>query len=182
MLALGESWGFCSSWERNNILHSMTRVNQLLEQEDYICYMEKIDVLEKERLFCKHGFEHGLNVARIAYAYLLEKGELLFPKESVYAAAFLHDIGRWVEYETGEDHAEASSRLAIPLLEACQFSSGDTQVILTGIREHRRHHEDNLTLLGEALALADDWARDCRHCSVQALCYKYNKTMNQVMY
>lgn len=160
----------------------MARVNQLLEQENYICYMEKIDGLEKERLFCKHGFEHGLNVARIAYAYLLEKEELLLTKESVYAAAFLHDIGRWVEYQTGEDHAEASARLALPLLEACSFSLDDIQVILKGIREHRRHPEGNLTLLGAALALADDWARDCRHCSVQALCYKYNQAMNQVMY
>ena len=168
--------------ELGNILQSMSRVNKLLEHKDYICYMKKIDVLEKERLFCMHGFEHGLNVARIAYAYLLEKGELLLPKESVYAAAFLHDIGRWVEYQTGEDHAEASARLALPLLEACRFSSDDIQVILKGIREHRRHHEENLTLLGAALALADDWARDCRHCSVQAQCYKYNQAMNQVVY
>lgn len=163
-------------------LQSMSRVNQILEHEDYICYMEKIDVLEKERLFCKHGFEHGLNVARIVYAYLLEKGELFLPKESVYASAFLHDIGRWVEYETGEDHAEASARLALPLLQACSFSSDDIQVILKGIREHRRLPEGSLTLLGVALALADDWARDCRHCSVQALCYKHNQAMNQVMY
>ena len=165
-----------------NILHSMTRVNQLLEHEDYISYMEKIDGLEKERLFCKHGFEHGLNVARIAYAYLLEKEELLLTKESIYTAAFLHDIGRWVEYQTGEDHAEVSARLALPLLEACQFSSEDIQVILKGIREHRRHRENNLSLLGEALALADDWARDCRHCPVQPLCHKHNPEMNQIMY
>lgn len=144
--------------------------------------MEKIDRLEKQRLFCKHGFEHGLNVARIAYAYLLEKGEVVFSKELVYAAALLHDIGRWVEYETGENHAEASARLSLPLLEACGFDLDDIRVILKGIREHRRHPEDNLTLLGEALALADDWARDCRHCSAQTLCYKYNKSMNQVMY
>ena len=166
----------------NTILQTMSRINQLLEQEDFIFYMEKIDEWEKERLFCKHGFEHGLNVARIAYAYLLEKGELRLLKESVYAAAFLHDIGRWVEYETGEDHAEASARLALPLLEACKFSVDDIQVILKGIREHRRHPEDNLTMLGEALALADDWSRDCRQCSVQARCHKYREAMNQVMY
>lgn len=166
----------------STILRTMSRVNQLLEHEDFISYMKKIDELEKERLFCKHGFEHGINVARIAYAYLLEKGELLLLKESVYAAAFLHDIGRWVEYETGEDHAEASARLALPLLEACRFSVDDIQVILKGISEHRRHPEDNLTMLGAALALADDWARDCRRCSVQARCHKYHQAMNQVMY
>lgn len=166
----------------STILLTMSRVNQLLEQEDFISYMEKIDESEKERLFCKHGFEHGLNVARIAYAYLLEKGELLHFKECVYAAALLHDIGRWLEYETGEDHAEVSARLALPLLEACRFSGDDIQVILKGIREHRRHPEDNLTKLGAALALADDWSRDCRRCSVQSRCHKYHQTMNQVMY
>lgn len=160
----------------------MARVNQLIEHKDYISYMEKIDGLEKERLFCKHGFEHGLSVARIAYAYLLEKEGTFLPKESVYAAAFLHDIGRGVEYETGEDHAEASARLALPLLEACCFSSDEIQIILKGIREHRRDPEDNLTWLGAALALADDWARDCHHCSVQDRCYKYSQAMNQVMY
>lgn len=160
----------------------MARVNQLLEDGDYIGYMEKIEELEKERRFCKHGFEHGLNVARVAYAYMLEKGEVILPKEVVYAAAFLHDIGRWVEYQTGEDHAEVGAQLARPLLEACRFNSEDIQVILQGIREHRRHPGDNLTPLGEALALADDWSRDCRHCSAQALCYKFNYAMKQIMY
>ncbi|MDR3543184.1 MAG: HD domain-containing protein [Desulfosporosinus sp.] len=144
--------------------------------------MEKINGLEKERRFCKHSFEHGLSVARVAYAYMLETREVILPKEVVYAAGFLHDIGRWVEYQTGEDHAEASARLALPLLEACRFSSEDIQVIVQGIREHRRHPGDNLTPLGEALALADDWARDCRHCSAQTLCYKFDDAMKQIMY
>ena len=164
------------------MLHSMARVNQLLEHEDYIRYIEKINELEKKRCFCKHGFEHGLNVARIAYAYMLEKGEAGSLKEVIYAAAFLHDIGRWVEYETGEDHAEVSARLALPLLEACSFASESVQMILTGIREHRQHSEDNLTPLGEAMALADDWSRDCRQCRAQNQCYKFNPAMKLIMY
>lgn len=160
----------------------MARVNQLLEDDNYRSHMEKIIELEKERRFCKHGFEHGLNVARVAYAYLLEKRTGILPKEVVYAAALLHDIGRWVEYQTGEDHAEVSARLAHPLLEACQFSEADVSVILQGIREHRRPPADNLTVLGEALALADDWARDCRQCSAQTLCYKFSATMKQIVY
>ena len=164
------------------MLYSMARFNQLLDHEDYICYMEKINELEKERCFCKHGFEHGLSVARIAYAYLLEKGTMCLSKEEIYAAALLHDIGRWVEYQTGEDHAVASARLALPLLQTCGFSSDDIQVILEGIREHRRHHDDNLTLLGEALAIADNCSRDCRSCNVQTLCYKYKPAMKQIVY
>lgn len=160
----------------------MDRLNQLIELEQFIAYLEKINLWEKDRFFCRHGFEHGLNVARIAYVYLLEKGELDLSKECIYAAAVLHDIGRWVEYETGADHAEASALLARPLLEACRFEPEDIQVILTGIREHRRHQANNLSPLGEALALADDWARSCLYCGAQALCSKYNQNMNKVVY
>lgn len=164
------------------MLHLMTRVNKLLDHEDYIVYMEKIYDLEKERIFCKHGFEHGLSVARIAYTYILEKAEHGLEKEVIYAAALLHDIGRWVEYQTGEDHAEASARLAIPILVECGFSSEDIMVILLGIKEHRRHHDDGLSILGEALAAADDWARDCRSCSVQTQCYKFSPEMKRIVY
>ena len=160
----------------------MARVNQLLGHQDYLYYLEKIDDLEEKRPFCKHGFEHGLNVARIAYGYLLEKGEATLSKEAIYAAAFLHDIGRWVEYETGEDHSKVSAHLALPLLEACGFDPETVQIILTGIREHRQHSSDNLTLLGEALALADDWARDCRHCSAQNQCHKFDPEMTLIIY
>lgn len=164
------------------MIPSMARVNQLLDHETYICYIEMINELEKERRFCKHGFQHGLSVARIAYTYLLEKGEMDLSKEGIYAAALLHDIGRWVEYQTGEDHAEASARLALPLLEECGFSAEDIQVISAGIREHRRHHDANLSPLGEALTIADDWSRDCRYCSVQTQCYKFKPEMKQIMY
>lgn len=164
------------------INNDMARLNRLLDLEDYSRYMEKIEGLEKERLFCKHSFEHGLNVARIAYAFILEKGELIIPKDVVYAAAFLHDIGRWVEYETGEDHAEVSARLAVPLLEMSDFRIEEIRIILQGIREHRRHQAEKLTLLGEALARADDWSRDCRHCTAQPLCYKFNQDMKQITY
>lgn len=159
----------------------MARVNKLLDLDDYNFHIQKIKNLEKERRFCQHGFEHNLNVARIAYAYTLEKGEGIL-KEVVYAAAFLHDIGRWVEYETGEDHAEVSVRLALSLLEMSGFKLEEIQVILQGIREHRRHHEQDLTPLGEALARADDWSRDCRHCTEQALCYKFNLEMKKITY
>ena len=163
-------------------MHSMTRVNQILDNTDYISYMETIEDLEKGRCYCKHGFDHGLSVARIAYAYILERGELILSKEGIYAAALLHDIGRWVEYQTGEDHAEESARLALPLLEACNFSSEDIQVIIQGIREHRSHYDRNLTLLGEALAMADNYSRDCRRCAMQKQCHKFTPEMKRIGY
>lgn len=164
------------------MIRAMARVNRLVEQKDYIGFLERIDGLEKERFFCKHGFEHGLNVARIAYAYLLEKGVGINFKEVVYAAALLHDIGRWIEYETGEDHSVASARLALPLLEKCGFEPKDIQIIIKGIREHRLHNESNLSVLGEALTLADNWARDCRCCSAQTQCHKFTPAMKLIIY
>jgi HD superfamily phosphodiesterase len=160
----------------------MDRVNRLLDNDKYISYIEKIEFMESERQFCRHGFEHGLSVARISYAYMLEKGDLIIAKDCVYAAGFLHDIGRWVEYQTGEDHAEASARLALPLLDECRYNVLEIEIILRAIREHRRHGEQGLTILGEALSLADEWARDCRNCSAQTQCYKFNQSMKQIVY
>ncbi|WP_088226285.1 HD domain-containing protein [Desulfosporosinus sp. FKB] len=160
----------------------MARINQLLDHRDYGAYQETIDQLEKNREFCKHGFDHGISVARIAYAYILEQDGHALTKEIVYAAAFLHDIGRWVEYQSGEDHAEASAKLALPILEACKFNREEITIILKGIREHRQHCADGLSILGNALALADNWARDCRHCRTQKQCYKYNQAMRLITY
>lgn len=160
----------------------MARVNQLIEHQDFISYQRKIDQIEIERKFCRHGFEHGLNVARIAYAYILEQGDRELDKEVVYAAALLHDIGRWVEYQNGEDHAVVSARLARPLLEDCKFGVAEVDLITEGIREHRQHSAKALSRLGQALALADEWARDCRNCPAQKECYKFSSEMRKITY
>ena len=160
---------------------SMARVNDLIDNPAFQRHMTKIQQLERERKFCKHGFEHGLTVARIANAYLLEQGENI-GRELVYAAALLHDIGRWAEYETGEDHAQASASLAKPILQECGFNPEEIQVIIQAISEHRSHADDNLSPLGKALALADDWARDCRQCSMKTECHKFGDSMLRITY
>lgn len=144
--------------------------------------MIEIEKAEKERRYCKHGFDHGLAVARIAHSFLLEQGETSLSKEVIYAAALLHDIGRWVEYQTGEDHAQASARLALPLLEECGYSSEEIKVVAKAISEHRTHTGENLSTLGRALALADDWARDCRQCKAKDGCHKFSEKMLQIIY
>jgi len=165
----------------------MSRLDRIIENEDFGHYLEKIDVLERERYFCKHGFDHALTVARIAYVYLLEQGQESspaepLPREVVYAAGLLHDIGRWVEYQTGEDHAEAGARLAQPILRACGYNPAEEACILTAIREHRRHGQNGLSRLGQALALADDWARECRQCPVRSVCHKFKREMLKIVY
>ncbi|MFZ3101088.1 MAG: HD domain-containing protein [Desulfitobacteriaceae bacterium] len=163
-------------------MFTLPRVNELIDNPSYESYMIEIEKAEKERRYCKHGFEHGLAVARIAHAFLLEQEETSLSKELIYAAALLHDIGRWVEYQTGEDHAQASARLAFPLLEECGYNSEEIKVIVKAISEHRAHADESLSTLGRALALADDWARDCRQCQAKDGCHKFSEQMLRIIY
>lgn len=165
------------------LLKPMLRVNRILNHPVYQEYMQRMTAAERERRYCRHGYDHGLAVARIAYAYLLEQGTLEINKEVIYAAALLHDIGRWVEYAEGQDHAEAGAGLADPILDQCGFGPDETGSIVQSIREHRRDPGDHvLSQLGRALALADDWARDCRHCPSQAGCYKFSADSVNLVY
>ena len=163
-------------------MSTLPRVNELIDNPIYEKHMLKIEKAEKERSYCKHGFDHGLAVARIAHSFLLEQGDTSVSKEVIYAAALLHDIGRWVEYETGEDHAQVSATLAVPLLEESGYCPEEMKVIVQGISEHRIHSGENLSPLGRALALADDWARDCRQCKAKDRCHKFTDQMLRITY
>lgn len=81
--------------------------------------------------------DHLLDVCRISWILNLEEG-LLIDKERIYAAALLHDIGRWVEYETGQDHAMASGELAEDILDRCGFSGNEKADIIEAIKSHRK--------------------------------------------
>lgn len=165
----------------------MPRVNQILQHRSYEEYCTKNKQAEEQRVYCRHGADHGVTVARIAYTYLLEENinglssTLEADKEVIYAAGIMHDIGRWVEYETQEDHACVGARLAQPILKDCGFTEGEIRSISLGILEHRLAPDKTSSPLGQALALADDWARDCKNCLSQAKCYKYTKAMEEII-
>jgi uncharacterized protein len=169
------------------------RVNQILQHHLYEDYSIKNKLAEEKRIYCRHGSDHGLSVARIAYIYLLEnwddssgensvlKADRGIAKEIVYAAGILHDIGRWVEYETKEDHAQAGARLAVPILRESGYEEQEIEVICQGILQHRLDPAAAQSELGQALARADDWARDCHNCESKATCYKYTKDMEEIL-
>ncbi|NMA69191.1 MAG: HD domain-containing protein [Desulfitobacterium sp.] len=180
-------------------MNLMPRVNKILQHPAYEEYTKNNLKAEEKRIYCRHGEDHGLAVARVAYIYILENllknisldrnEEEVFEdafgvalnKELIYGAGILHDIGRWVEYETGEDHAQAGVRLAGPILQDCGFNEAEQKIILEGIQEHRLEPSQITSILGKALALADDWARDCKNCSSKETCYKYNKSMEDII-
>lgn len=159
----------------------LPRVNKILQHALYEEYITKNKITEAQRVFCRHGSDHGLSVARITYIFLLENKETRLSKEVIYAAGILHDIGRWSEYETQENHALVGARLAAPILYDCGFSEEEVEIITQGIYEHRLKPSEAESVLGQALALADDWARDCKNCESKASCYKYSKAMEEII-
>jgi uncharacterized protein len=150
----------------------MDRVRQIITDVEYQLNLKKTKQAEANRLFCRHDYHHALSVARLSYLIALEEGKSELSKSVIYAAALLHDIGRWVEYANGEDHCEAGARLAIIILQRVGFSEDEQTIILAGIKEHRN---PITSALGHILALADDLSRDCYRCSVISNCYKAEK-------
>lgn len=145
----------------------MERIDKILKNGDYLKYLEKNRLAEISRIYCHHDIKHFLDVARIAYIIVLEEN-LNIEKEVLYAAGLLHDIGRWMEYESGIDHAKASQILAEKILEDCGFSKSESDEILEAIGSHRNRKETSV--LGDVLYKADKLSRNCLMCGAIFTC------------
>lgn len=148
----------------------MDKINCILEDKDFQMFLKQNKELEEERIFCHHDLTHFLDVCRIAMLINYEK-ELNIGKELIYAAGLLHDIGRWVEYKTGKDHALASVELAGPILKRCQFTSTEIQEILLAIKFHR--NKEYKTDLSSILYKADKESRLCSNCKAKYKCKRF---------
>ena len=51
----------------------MDRINQIISHPLWRENMEKLRNLEKDRIYCRHGIDHLLDVARLSYIEVLEK-------------------------------------------------------------------------------------------------------------
>lgn len=155
-------------------LFVMPRVNAVWENAMYQREFRRLEKLENDRAFCRHGVRHLLDCARIMWILNLER-TLGLDREVVYAAALLHDIGKAQQYETGEPHDVAGERLAREILgelpAAYAFSAEDIDAICTAIRGHRCARED-AGPLERLLYQADKASRACFACppDVRAAC------------
>lgn len=148
--------------------YSMQRVNEILSHPQYQQAMAKLNALEMTRIFCKHGLDHSLNVARIMTIKALEE-KYTFSKDLIYATALLHDIGRSLAYENGLDHEGQSGLLASQILPECHFDSDEIHQILTAIVGH---NDAALNApLAKLLKYADKMSRNCFCCNAIAHCY-----------
>lgn len=147
----------------------MEAIEKIRRHPLYREYYEKLYEAEKTRVFCRHQMTHLLDVARIAYILNLEKG-MGIGKDIIYAAALLHDIGKYCQYAEGTPHEIAGQEIAEAILkETGSFSSKDNQTILRAIREHRRYTED-MSALGKLLYESDKLSRACYACAAEPEC------------
>lgn len=158
----------------------MEKINSLLMDEEYRSLLRRLEELEAERIFCGHGPEHLLAVARIAWIRNLEE-DLGLDRESVYLSALLHDLGRVDEYESGIPHHEAGRERAEYFLNKLEVPLAEQEGILRAIGAHRRKNlpkeaeqikevRQTEEVLAALLAWADKASRNCGFCHAYEEC------------
>lgn len=158
----------------------MKRIDRILFHPKYQYALEQIEVWEQDRQFCRHGIGHFLDVARLAYIRCLEQG-VEIKKDVVYAAALLHDIGRYRQYEAGIPHEEASACLADEILPECSFSEEEQAQIREAVLGHRRKEDAGIESLADLLCRADKMSRNCFACAAREECNWPADKMNMVI-
>ncbi|MBR0365243.1 MAG: HD domain-containing protein [Clostridia bacterium] len=149
----------------------MDRVNRIYNHPIFRERTETIREAEKGRKFCRHDLVHALDVARIGRIMILEEA-LDLDIELFYAAALLHDAGRY----SGIPHNESGARLAERLMPLCGFSAEETALVSCAIREHRITKSS--TDFSRILYTADKLSRNCFTCEASDECYWDNDKRN----
>ncbi len=147
----------------------MERINEISDHPLWRLHITQLKEVEKNRIFCKHGIEHLLDVARIAYIENLEQN-CGISKEIIYAAALLHDIGRFLQYSQGISHEEAGVKLAEKILKDCSFNQEESKEIISAIASHRRVQTKQEQNLAGLIYRADKLSRMCIFCPAFSEC------------
>ncbi len=149
----------------------MKRIDDILEHPEFKENIKRINEAELDRIYCLHGIEHLLDVARIGYIMNMEQ-ELGFDKEIIYAMALLHDIGRNMEYEAGVSHHEIGGEIACGILRDVGFTYTECEIICDAIRNHKELQAgDDGKTLNYLLYKADKLSRNCFSCKAYDSCY-----------
>lgn len=143
--------------------------NKIRNHPDYIEKYKKLQEFEKDRKFCGHLSDHFFAVARLMWIYNLEDSAGL-SKDLIYAAAFLHDMGRCDEYEKKIPHDIAGADFAFNIMTEVGFSKEDANAVKDAILSHRSKDELDTKGLEYYLNKADKKSRDCLYCKVKDEC------------
>jgi putative nucleotidyltransferase with HDIG domain len=132
--------------------------------------IEQNEMAEAQRCFCHHDIEHICAVARIAMLMNLEEN-LGLAKDMVYAAALLHDCGRFEQYIRGIPHDEAGAAIASSVLPECGYEENEIASIVAAITSHRGASEKKReSVLADVIYRADKMSRNCAFCKVYEEC------------
>lgn len=156
----------------------MDKINEILQNDIFKINMEKLEKLEENREFCRHGINHSLDVARIAYILTLEN-RLDYSKEIIYAIALLHDIGRVMQYENGVSHHEGSVILAEEILKNTSYGDEEISIIIDAIKNHRK--KENASEFNKLIFKSDKLSRNCFMCKSYDECYWDSNKKNNII-
>lgn len=156
----------------------MDKINEILQNDIFKLNMEKLEKLEENREFCRHGINHSLDVARIAYIMTLEKG-FDYSKDIIYAIALLHDIGRVMQYEKGVSHHEGSVILAKEILKDTSYDDEEISIIIEAIKNHR--NKENASEFNKLIFKSDKLSRNCFMCKSYDECYWDSNKKNNII-
>ena len=145
----------------------MERIDRILRHPLFLSELSALEELERERIFCRHGLEHLLDVARLMTIYALEDNADI-SRDILYAAALLHDLGRAGQYRTGVPHEQGSVDLAKIILPACGYTAEETAALCAAIGAHRAAGEEDV--LSRLLYRADKKSRPCYACKAAGEC------------
>ena len=98
----------------------MNRYETIISHSAFTSYLKEIEEIEKDRIYCRHGLTHLLDVARIAYIMNLEEGSP-FSKDVIYGTALLHDIGKVKQYKEKIPHEKTGAAVAEGILMECGY-------------------------------------------------------------
>ena len=147
----------------------MERYQKISEQKQFKEYVEHIRILEADRIFCCHGPEHLMDVARIAWINNLEQ-ELGFSKDIIYGMALLHDIGKVKQYEEGIPHEVTGKEIAEEILRECGYDEEERNIITRAVFYHRKGNDPEKLPLSTLLYEADKASRLCMFCKAEKEC------------
>lgn len=160
----------------------MDRINRILHHPLFKECIRLNEMAEADRCFCHHDIEHLCAVARIAMLLNIEE-KAGISKDIVYAAALLHDSGRYRQYLENIPHEKAGVEHALIILPECGYTETETGQITEAISLHRdggvKEEEGSLTAL---LYRADKLSRNCAFCKMYEACNWPEEKKGQAFY
>lgn len=158
----------------------MSKAEKIVRHRKFLQYIEEIEIIERERVYCRHGLAHLLDVARIAWIRNLEEGSPC-SRDLIYGAALLHDIGKVRQYQDGTPHEISGAQEAAVILADCGYGQEETAQIQKAILAHRRGSEQDGDRLSAFLYTADKLSRPCYLCPAEHDCKWTQEQKNRTL-